>query len=129
LPHQWKEPIEVPIHKKGDKTDCSNYRNISLLSTSYEILSNVLLARLTPYVDEIIEDNQCGFWHSRSMTDQIFYIWQLLENKWKYNGTVHQLFIHFKKASDSVRRKVLYNIFMKSGIAKKLSWANSDVFK
>jgi hypothetical protein len=32
LPHQWKESIVVPIHKKGDRTDCSNYRGISLLS-------------------------------------------------------------------------------------------------
>jgi hypothetical protein len=38
LPHQWKESIVVPIHKKGDKTDCRNYRGISLLSTSYKIL-------------------------------------------------------------------------------------------
>jgi hypothetical protein len=35
LPHQWKELIVVPIHKKDDKTDCSNYRGISLLSTSF----------------------------------------------------------------------------------------------
>jgi hypothetical protein len=47
LSHQWKESIVVPIHKKGDKTDCSNYRGISLLSTSYKIISNILLARLT----------------------------------------------------------------------------------
>jgi hypothetical protein len=39
LPDQWKESIIVPVHKKGDKTDCSNYRGISLLSTSYKILS------------------------------------------------------------------------------------------
>jgi hypothetical protein len=39
LPHQWKESIVVPIHKKGDKTDDSNYRGISLLSTSFKILS------------------------------------------------------------------------------------------
>jgi hypothetical protein len=37
LPHQWRESIVVPIHKKGDKTDCSNYGGISLLSTSYKI--------------------------------------------------------------------------------------------
>jgi hypothetical protein len=48
LPHQWKESIVVPIHKEGNKTDCSNYQGISLLSTSYKILSNILLARLTP---------------------------------------------------------------------------------
>jgi hypothetical protein len=51
LPHQWKESVMVPIHRKGGKTDCSNYRGISLLSTSYKILSNILLARLTPYAD------------------------------------------------------------------------------
>jgi hypothetical protein len=38
LPDQWKESIIVPIHKKDDKTDCNNYRGISLLSTSYKIL-------------------------------------------------------------------------------------------
>jgi hypothetical protein len=60
LPHQWKESI-VPIHQKGDKTDCNNYRGISLLSTSYTILSKILLCRLIPYADEIIGDHQCGF--------------------------------------------------------------------
>jgi hypothetical protein len=58
LPQQWKESTTVPIHKKGNKTDCNNYRGISLLSTSYKILSNILLARLTPYVKEIIGDHQ-----------------------------------------------------------------------
>jgi len=37
LPQEWKESVIVPIHKKGDRMDCTNYRGISLLSTSYEI--------------------------------------------------------------------------------------------
>jgi hypothetical protein len=37
LPDRWKESIIVPVHKKDDKTDCNNYRGISLLSTSYKI--------------------------------------------------------------------------------------------
>jgi hypothetical protein len=46
-PDQWKESIIAPVHKKGDKTDCNNYCGISLLSTSYKILSNILLSRLS----------------------------------------------------------------------------------
>ena len=61
MPEEWKESIIVPIYKKGDKTDCNNYRGISLLSTPYKILSNIVLSRLTPYVEEIILDDQRGF--------------------------------------------------------------------
>jgi hypothetical protein len=61
LPDQWKESIVAPNHKKSDKTDCNNYCGISLISTSYKILSNILLSWLSPYIDEIIGDNQCGF--------------------------------------------------------------------
>jgi hypothetical protein len=107
LLHQWEESIVIPIHKKGDKADCSNYRGISLLSTSYKILSNSLLSRLIPYADEIIGDHQCGFRRNRSTADQILYIRQIVEKNWEYNGTVQLLFIDFKKAYDSVRREAL----------------------
>jgi hypothetical protein len=65
---------------KGDKTDCNNYRGIDL-STAYKILSNILLARLTPCVNEMIGNYLCGFRRNRSTTDQIFYIRQILEKK------------------------------------------------
>jgi predicted nucleic acid-binding protein len=58
---QWKEYIIVQVHRNGDKTDCSNCRGISLLSTSYKILASILLSRLSPYIDEIIGNRQCGF--------------------------------------------------------------------
>jgi hypothetical protein len=61
LPEEWKESIILPIHKKGDKTNCNNYRGISLLLTMYKILSNVLLSRLIPYAEEVIGNHQCGF--------------------------------------------------------------------
>jgi hypothetical protein len=51
---------------------------------------------------------------------EIFYIHQILEKKWEYNGTVHQLFIDFKKAYDSIRREALHNILIEFGIPRKL---------
>jgi hypothetical protein len=54
-----------------------------------------------------------------SIIDKIFYIWRILEKKWEYNGMVHQLFIDFKKAYDSIKREVLYNILLEFGTPKK----------
>jgi hypothetical protein len=84
LPDQWKESIIVPAHTNSDKTDCNNYPGISLLSTSYNILSNILLLSLSPYIDEIIGDHQCGFRCNRSTMDQIICIRQILQKKWEY---------------------------------------------
>jgi hypothetical protein len=104
--------------QKGDKTDCSNYRGISLLPASYRTLSNILLSRLIPYSDEITGDHQCGLRRNRSTTDQIFHIRKILEKMLGYNGTVHQLF-ELKKARDSVT-EALYSILTEIGIPEKL---------
>jgi hypothetical protein len=85
-----------------------------------EMLSNILLSRLSPYVDEIIGDHQCRFRRNRSTTDHILCIRQILEKIWEYNETVHQLFVDFKKAYDSVMRDVLYNILIEFGVPMKL---------
>ena len=98
------------MYKKGDKTDCSNYRAISLLPNTYKILSNVLFSRLTPYAEEFIGDHLCGFRRNRSTADHIPCIRHILEKKWEYSEAVRHLFIDFKEAYDSVRREVLYNI-------------------
>jgi hypothetical protein len=100
--------------QKDDKTDRSNYRGISLLTTSYKILSNILLSRLILYADEIIGDHQCGFRCNWTTTDQISYICEILEKKWE------SAIIDFKKAYDSFRRDELYNILIESGIPRKL---------
>jgi hypothetical protein len=68
---EWEESIIVTIFNKGDKTQCSSYRGISLLSSTYKILSNILRSRLTPHAEEITWDHQCGFQHNRSTTIRI----------------------------------------------------------
>jgi hypothetical protein len=63
-------------------------------------------------MDKIIRDHQCGFRRNRSTVHQISCIRQILNKACEYNETVHQLFVDFKKAYDSVRREVLYNILI-----------------
>jgi hypothetical protein len=65
-----------------------------------------------------------GFDVNRSTTDQIFCICQILEKKLEYNKAVHQLFVEFKKAYDSVMREVLYNILIEFSIPMKTSLAD-----
>jgi hypothetical protein len=71
----------IPVYKMGNETDNCNYSGMSLLPTAYRILSNILLSRLTPYVDKIIGYHQCGFQHNRSTTDQVFCIHQILQKR------------------------------------------------
>jgi hypothetical protein len=57
LPEDWKGSVIAPIYRKGDKMECNNYRELPNLSTTYKILYNILLSRLTPYAEEIIRDH------------------------------------------------------------------------
>jgi hypothetical protein len=81
LSEERKGSINVHIYKKNDEAKCSNCRGMSLLPNTYKILSNIPLSRLTPYVEEINGDHQCGFRSDRSTTDHIFCIRQTREKK------------------------------------------------
>jgi hypothetical protein len=84
---------------------------MSLLTTTYKILSFILLSRLIQYAEGITGDYQCGFRRKKPNTDSIFCIRQIFEKKWEYNEAMHQL------AYDSVRRE--YNILIEFGIPMK----------
>jgi hypothetical protein len=81
LPEEWKELIIVLIYE-GNKTDCSNYRGITLLASTYKILSDILLPRLTPYAEEIIGYHQCNF----DATGQLLIIYSPFIKYFRKNG-------------------------------------------
>jgi hypothetical protein len=89
------------ICKNGNKTNCSTCRGVSFLSTTYTLLYNILLSRLTTYLEELFGDHVCGFGRNRSTTDHGFRIRQILEKKREYSEAGRQLFIDFKKAYDA----------------------------
>ena len=82
-------------------------------STSYKILWNIVLSRMTPYANYIIGEYQCDFRNYRSTVGHIFSIRQILEKKWEYNKDVCQLFMDFENACDSIRRESFYDILIK----------------
>jgi hypothetical protein len=79
----WNGSNNVPIYKKGDKTDCCKHRGISLFPATYKILSNILLSGLNTHAEEIIWDHQSRFRRNRSTTGHIFCIRQIQEKKWE----------------------------------------------
>jgi len=68
------------IHKKGDKQNCNNYREIAVLNVTYKVFSNCILSRLKSKAEETIGNYQGGFRLGRSMVDQIFILRQLFQN-------------------------------------------------
>lgn len=120
MPEEWLESIIVPIYKKGDKGECSNYRGISLLSHGYKVLSKIIQKRLEQYTNTIIEDHQAGFVKGRSTTDQIFILKQAISKYWEYNKEFHGIFIDFSKAYDSLDRAKIWDKMKKFGVPRKL---------
>jgi len=54
IPEEWKETIIVPMHKRGDRDRCENYRGIALGNAAYKILLNVILGKIKPYIGKVM---------------------------------------------------------------------------
>jgi sorting nexin-29 len=120
MPENWNKAIIIPLYKKGNRTDCHNYKGIVLLNTVYKVYSKILLARFTPYSEECLGDYQCGFRKGKSTIEQLPTIGQIIEKKYEYHQNMWQVFIDFKKAYDSIHRDSLYNIMNDFGFPEKL---------
>ena len=71
-PINWQTGVIIPIFKKGDRTQCTNYRGISLLSLPGKVYAKCLERKCREIVESKLEDGQCGFRPGRSATYQIF---------------------------------------------------------
>ncbi|XP_055388146.1 uncharacterized protein LOC129616516, partial [Condylostylus longicornis] len=121
IPEKWRISILRPIHKKGDKTECNNYRGIMLLNAAYKVLSNILYEKIRPYYEEIIGEYQCGFRNQRSTVDQIYLLKQNMEKCYEFGQDLHILFIDFQQAFDGVNRNKIVQSLLGLGIPRKLA--------
>uniref|UniRef100_A0A670J379 Reverse transcriptase domain-containing protein n=1 Tax=Podarcis muralis TaxID=64176 RepID=A0A670J379_PODMU len=123
FPSSWSSALIVLIHKKGPRTEPSNFRPISLLNVIGKIYSGYLLNKLSKWMedDNIIADEQAGFRPGRSTTDQILTLNHLAE---KYAGkapkVLHVAFIDLKQAFDRISRKQLWTKLAATKIDRRL---------
>jgi hypothetical protein len=119
MPQEWSTALICPIYKKGNKLECSYYRGILLLNVTYKIFTNVLARSMEPYVEEILGEYQSGFQRGRSTTDQIFSL-RILEKAYEYNVDIHQLYVDYKQAYDSINRAQLIEKIKEFGMPGRL---------
>ena len=78
-PQDWKRSVFIPIPKKGNAKECSNYRTIALISHASKVMLKILQARLQQYVNREFPDVQAGFRKGRGTRDQISNIHWIIE--------------------------------------------------
>lgn len=127
-PSDWGKAIIIPIHKKNDKSECGNYRGISLLSVPGKVYTRILQQRLKRYVDEVVAEEQAGFRAGRGTMDQIFTIRQIAEKYFEKNRTLYNNFIDFKQAFDSVWQQGLWQVLRNFGIPEELVVLLEDMY-
>ena len=104
MPQQWKDAIIMVLHKNKDRTECSNYRGISLIAHAGKILLKIIARRLSEYCEcvGILQEEQSGFRPNRSATDMMFVIHRLHELARKKRIPLYVCFIDLTKAYESV---------------------------
>ena len=97
-PHDWKRSVFVPIPKKGNAKECSNYHTIALISHTSKVMLNILQARLQKYVNCELPDLQACFRKGRRTRDQIANICWIIKKARGFQKNIYFCFIDYAKA-------------------------------
>src|SRR5574341_437486 len=118
-PQDWKRSVFIPIPKKGNAKECSNYHTIALISHASKVMLKILQARLQQYVNHELPDVQAGFRKGRGTRDQIANICWIIKKAREFQN-MYFCFIDYAKAFDCVDHNELWKILKKIGIPDHL---------
>ncbi|XP_068227936.1 uncharacterized protein [Palaemon carinicauda] len=104
--------------KKGDLTDCNNYRGITLTSVM-KIYSMLILKRLEKKTDEELSDKKAGFRKGKSCTDQVFLLRHVAQQCVEYRNLLLMAFVGCEKTFNSVHQPMLWRVLRYYGIPLK----------
>ena len=108
-PQDWKRSVFIPIPKKGNAKECSDYRAIALISHASKVMLKILQARLQQYVNHELPDVQAGFRKGRGTRDQIANIHWIIKKTREFQKDIYFCFINYAKAFDCVDHRKLEN--------------------
>ena len=117
----WKRSVFIPIPKKGNAKECSNYRTVALISHASKVKLKILQARLQQYVNRELPDVQAGFRKGRGTRDQIANIRWIIEQAREFQKKIYFCFIDYAKAFDCVDHNKLWKILRETGIRDHLT--------
>ena len=116
----WKRSVFIPIPKKGDAKECSNYRTIALISHASNVILRILQARLQQYVNPELPDVKTGLRKGRGIRDQIANICWIIEKAREFQKNIYFCFLDYVKAFDSVANNKLWKILQEMGIPESV---------
>ena len=108
-PQDWKRSIFIPISKKGNAKECSNYFTIALISQANKEMLKILQARFQQYMNHELPEIQAGFKKGRANRDQIANICWIIEKAREFQKSIYVCLIDYAKAFDCVDHNRLEN--------------------
>ena len=120
-PQDWKRSVFIPIPKKGNAKECSNYLTVALFSHPGKVILKILQGRLQQYVNCELPDGEAGFRKGRGTRDQIANIHWIIKKAREFQKNIYFCFIDYAKAFDCVDDNKLWTILQELGIPDHLT--------
>ena len=120
-PQDWKRSVFIPIPKKGNAKECSNYRTVALISHASKVMLKILQARLQQYMNCEVPGVQGGFRKVRGTRDQIANICRIIEKARENQKNIYFCFTDYTKAFDCENHNKLWKIFQEMEIPDHLT--------
>ena len=117
-PEDWKRSVFIPITKKGNPKECSNYHTIAFISHASKVMLKILQARLQQYVKHELP---AGFIKGRGTRDQIASICWIIEKAREFQKNTYFCFIDYAKVFACVDHNKLWKIMKEMGIPDHLT--------
>uniref|UniRef100_A0A803SLA6 Reverse transcriptase domain-containing protein n=1 Tax=Anolis carolinensis TaxID=28377 RepID=A0A803SLA6_ANOCA len=128
-PSDWKKSIYIPIPKKGNAKESSNFRTVVLIFQASKVMLKLLQGRLQQYMERELPDVQAGFRKGRGTRDKIANIRWIMEEAREFQKNIYFCFIDYSKAFDCVDHNKLWHVLGGMGIPSHLVCLLRNLYK